>query len=199
MQMNKSEIIQTLRNEAKTDKATEAAFQVCAVRNRARNRVTVDGLIQRMHIEGFTDYDETDAVRFLEILTRTGFGRLEKDAKGHVKALTDIKVTLQSIGRVACGEEVDLDKFKKRNRYVKLAEVPKAAMLATPAKPAPKTVAVPKLAPKALVRPVAPPRRATVGLTFHVGAREIKLPLSDDLTPEEIAMIVAKFQDRKHA
>lgn len=207
MQMERTQVIDTLRKEAQNDPFANAAFMVCAVRPRARFRVTLDGLKQRMVKEGFKDFDNERAARFLGLLANLGFGRLEKDAKGRVVALTDIRTTLQSIGKAALGEEVSLDKFRKRNRYTKLAEVPKAAMAAVDLKqepqlkrPAPAPKPPVKKKPELVSVPTPKPiGTSLVGLAVTLAGRTVRIPVTEDMSHEEIALIIERFREPKRA
>lgn len=189
--METTQVIETLRKEAKSDKFVESICTVLAVKPRSRFTLTVDALNQRMTKEGF-DFDHERAVRFLSLLARLGFGRLQKSG-GKVVALTEIRTTLQSIGKAAMGEAVNLDKFQKRNRYTKLAHVPRAAMAAQTA-PAP-------IKPKTLLRSIPPkaPPVSVIGLAVSLNGRTVRLPIGDDMTVEDIAALAQRFREPKRA
>ncbi len=200
-QMDRTQVISALRQEAKPNSFEEAAFMVFCLRDRARFRVTVKGLKQRMKLEGYDSFEDSQYQAFLEKLGRMGFGTVEKDSRGRVRALNHIKTTLQSIGKAALGQGVSLEKFKQRQRYTKLGEMPKAALqeaVAAPAAP---------VKPKALVRPVLAPQArterrqaSTVGLVVDLGGRAVRMPIPDGLSAEEVGMLVQRLgEGRKRA
>lgn len=199
--MNKTlevtKLIETLKTEAGKDKTTSDVLHMFAVRGRARHRVTVDGLKQRMKREGF-DHDNDSYRKVLKLLQTVGVGRLEVDAKGRIRALTDIRLTLQSIGKAALGTEAALKSFRKRASYSKLPTLPaaevKKALKVTNEPYAPLPVIVASQEPARTI-----PSFSSVGLTVMIGEHRITIPLSGDLTSQEIAAIAERFQDPKQA
>lgn len=117
------EVVETLRNEVKTNPVSSDVMHLFALRKRARNTVTLTSLYQRMLKEGYK-YRKSDYVHIIRVLAKSGFGKLDVDLKGRVKGLKDISVTLQSIGAIACGK-VDIPaKLRQKNKFTKLVSKP---------------------------------------------------------------------------
>lgn len=116
-QMKTNNIVEQLRNEVKTNKCLDAVCHVFAIRERARQQVTLTSLRQTMTREGYSfSFDEYEGV--LKFLAKIGIGKLQKDSKGHIQALIDIKLTLQSLGLVAIDKDnQQVKKFVSRNQY----------------------------------------------------------------------------------
>lgn len=182
--MNQVEIINQLKQEAK-DPATGAVMHVFALRERARNQVTIGALMQRMEKEGFNFPNPKDKYsHVLRMLANLGFGQLVTDAKGNVKMLKGINATLQSIGKAAC-EDGKLDKWKPRNKYTKVS-APTPTIIPSPA-PALKLVEE---------KPAAAPPTSKVTATLHlvVGQRTLDLTVPEDITAPELIQIMNKFK-----
>lgn len=174
-----TKMIETLKAAANKDKATANVLHMFALRGRARQRVTVDGLKQRMKKEGF-DHDNQEYRSILKLLESVGIGRLQMDARGRVKALTDINLTLQSIGKAALGQEKALKSFRQRNRFSKVQ------------------VAQPKTLVSAPASSDSAPSIGISGISLVVGGKAVSISLGADLSAAEITAIVERFQDVKH-
>jgi hypothetical protein len=117
--MNNTSVIQSLRQEASSNKISADIFLCLGLRERARNDVTVTGLAARMKEDGF-DYPEAEYARFIRFLANLQLGTLKTDSKGRAVAIQDIRLTLQSIGQAALGERHSFLAWKQRKRYIKL-------------------------------------------------------------------------------
>jgi hypothetical protein len=113
---NEKTVIETLKKEANENPAANALFHVWALRHRARNQVTMRALNLKMTKEGFK-FDTALYERTLKLLSQLGFGRVEYDKNGNVKALKDIRVKLQSIGKATVGTGRKLVNFKQKNKF----------------------------------------------------------------------------------
>lgn len=181
--MSQSQIIESLKLAAQKDKATDAVLHVFAMRERARAQVTMSALEQKMRAERFS-FDRQDYVRVLKLLAELGLGRLDTDTRGRVRALKDIKTSLQSIGAAACGQSTKLDRFKMRNKFSKITAGVVKEKLAAP-------VEVP-----------APQKEAgvtAIGLTVSINGKMMTVSVPKDLTAQEIALLVGRFQDKRSA
>lgn len=167
--MIEKDAIKSLRDEAKSNPAANAVFHVFATRKRARGNVTVSALMQRMKAEGFL-YEGAQYADLLKLLAKLGFGRLQTDPKGRVKALTDVKTKLQSIGMAACGSNDDLtaSAFKPKRHYKDLLVTPSEPITAADAKPLPKAVK----------------------LTFQVNGKPFDISIPENATAEEVATVI---------
>lgn len=126
--MNTQMVVETLKKEADKDEAFKDVSHVFASRKRARRQVTVASLANRMAKEGF-GHSRTDYARVLRRLADLGFGSLQKDAKGNIKALKDIRISLQSIGAAAVGEAQKLINARQRVKFSALS-APEAMSIA---------------------------------------------------------------------
>lgn len=117
--MNKNELISRLRTEASTNPAANAVFHMWALRLRARFTVTIGSLSAKMRAEGF-HYTNGDYANLLKFLAGLGFGTLDVSPTGRIKALKDINITLQSIGKAACGGNNELFSYRPRNHFKNL-------------------------------------------------------------------------------
>ncbi len=111
-------IVDSLKQEITKNPAADAVFHVLALRNRSRSTLTIAGLSNKMHKEGFT-FDRKHYVDILKLLGKLGFGTLETTPKGKVKGLTHISVKLKSIGEAACNkqQETDLIPYTPKPKY----------------------------------------------------------------------------------
>ena len=175
--MTKTDIVESLKKEAKDNPVFSAVAHVFAVRQRARQEVTMKRLLAKMKAEGFS-YTESDYSPVLKFLAHLGFGRLETNAKGQVLALRDIKTTLQSIGAVACGEKGKLQSFNKRHQFGRLIDRPKAVRKNR------------EQLPKVEESP-------TVFFSVTLKGKPVKVELSSDMTSEEIADLISAFRTVK--
>lgn len=122
--MSNQEIVGSLKKYAAENAVANDVFCAWAMRQRARNQVTMAALYQKMKINGFNHkYEEYEGL--LKFLGALGLGRLELDKRGKVIALKEVKMTLQSIGEAACGGKEKLKGFKPRNKFSRLISKPK--------------------------------------------------------------------------
>lgn len=178
----KSNVVQALRLEAKQNPVFDAITTVFALRERARSQVTVRALQQRMQAEGYELEKEQieHALKFLANL-RIGTlvtGRPYDGRPGRVKALVNIKYTLQSVGKAAQGETGGISSFNKRASFIALPTRP----VKTPppvVRPAPKVVKVASK-PAVMVQKEALARhvKAAAVLTATFDGEKLELPLT---------------------
>lgn len=178
--MNQIEAIESLRKEVSSNPVAKDVFHVFAARQRARNRVSVRALSLRMDKEGFK-HDPKEYAAVLGAMHKAGFGQLERNRKGKVTGLKDVRITLQSLGAAVLGQKVKLQNLKDRHHYGTLVS----------------TAAALKEDPK---RPVAVyPFRLSgnVSITFTINGKPIIVPIPGDLTPDEIAALIQQFNPAK--
>lgn len=132
---NQKEVIDTLRIESKSDPVVNAVLTMFGARERARDRVTLHALTQRMKDEGFV-YDQASYIKVLKLLAKLGLGKLDIDPAGRVRALREVKVTLQSIGQAAVGQESSIQEWNQRNKFREIPVIEAAPVK----KPEPLTV-----------------------------------------------------------
>lgn len=116
---------EALRNYAAKDKVFNAVATAFAMRERTRNIITIQRLIKTMKDHGF-DFTREQYREVLAYLAHIGLGKLVKK-NGKVRALTDIKYTLMSVGKTALGQKAILDRAKMSHHYTQLVSIPKPA------------------------------------------------------------------------
>jgi hypothetical protein len=117
--MNEVNTVIKLKKAAHTNGVFEAVLRMFAKRQRARADVTIGALAQRMKKEGH-NFEPKDYEPVLKCLADLGFGRLECDKNGRIKALREVKTSLQSIGLVATSNATKLEHFNQRNKFESL-------------------------------------------------------------------------------
>lgn len=129
--VNPPGIVQELKSKADRDPAFKAVFTKFGARQRSRNQVTIRALMLSMQKDGF-NFPLTKYQEILKFLSELDIGTLSVDRKGQIRALVNVRLTLQSIGQAVI-EKSDLKPFKQAYRYRKLdASTPVAKV---PAKP----------------------------------------------------------------
>lgn len=178
--LSQKQIIEALRKEASNNPAFNAVAHVFAVRERARQQVTIASLRLRMAEEGFghTKKEYGDVLRFLAFL---GLGTLDASANGDVKALKNIKITLQSIGMAAITKSDKLDHFSPSIHFQSLPLVQPNEPLAQ------------RTLPKAIVGQPAAPPRYPAALTAFIEGKPVLFNLSKGLTADELGDLLAKL------
>lgn len=137
--MNQMQVIETLKRETPNNKTLSDTMLSFASRDRARHAVTLTGLMNRMKNEGF-EHARDEYARVLQLLAHLGIGKLDVDPKGQIRALKDVRTTLQSIGEAALNEDGKLELAKRRNRFgrIDVTQIP------MPAAPMPVLIVTPK-------------------------------------------------------
>lgn len=181
--MNNQELIVALRKLATDNKTANAVFHVWALRERARSMVTLDSLAQKMKEEGFI-YTREELCLVLKDLATLGVGRL-KTTNGRVSALEDIRVTLQSLGIVACGtvrpDLSALEPFRHRNKFAKVVTPKKLFEERRRAMPT---------APASTDDPPS-------AITVTYGGLSLTVGVPKDMPAEDTAKILARLLDRR--
>lgn len=99
-----------LREQAAKSSAFNAICHIFALRERSRKQVTMGSLKATMIREGF-NFNNNELAGVLQFLAQNGFGKLDYDLKGKLRALKGIKVPLQTIGKTALSKQ-DLPDIK---------------------------------------------------------------------------------------
>lgn len=132
----KPNVVTQLQHEARKNSALADICHMFAMRERARQQVTMANLQYIMGKEGFkhTEQEYEDA---LGVLAGLGLGTLKYDKHRKLQALVGITVTLQSIGKAAVGGADTMNKFKPANKYRPLLakRVPPMPVIQEAAKP----------------------------------------------------------------
>lgn len=125
--LNRKEPIAAIRANLNHNQALQSVMLQFASRQRTRSSLTVNGLVLSMKKEGFS-FSKEHYQNILKILADNGFGHLKYSKTGKPIALTDIKITLQSIGKAVLQGETKLQSFRPANKFVPLNESPKPAL-----------------------------------------------------------------------
>lgn len=172
--MDKNEMIEQLKQEAKANKVSNAVFHVLAMRRRARHNITLNGLQQRMKAEGF-DYKPADYIPAIRLLAKLGFGQLDVDSLGKIRGLKDIKTTLQSIGVAAVGNAADLANYRRRLKFQPLTQEQA------------KVVADYSVVP------------AAVGIKVEVNGKSLDITIPGNFSSKEIVGLLDKIRGKQPA
>lgn len=171
--MYKAEVIESLKKEAATNPMAKAIFEMWCQRKRARNSVTVGALKQRMDGLGYK-YPIAVYQNLLQFLAKLGFGKLESGPKGNIRALREVRTTLQSIGQTAIGETVKLETWKQRTKFNQIAAANKQAIE--------KAWSTPKFDSK-------------VTIATSINGKLVNIDIPKEFTPDDIAKLVSRFRD----
>lgn len=131
--LSPKQMIEALRAEAARSQVFNAVCHIFAIRERARQQVTLGRLRIRMAQEGY-NYSRNDYEQVLRFLASIGIGVLDFDSKKNLRSLVAIKTTLQSIGAAAVGKGDSLERFTPAAEFSDLpVKAPSAPSVSTPA------------------------------------------------------------------
>lgn len=179
-------MVEKLREETKKSKCLNAICHVFALRERARGQVTLVALKQTMAKEGFT-FRDTEYEAALTFLGNVGLGSITRGPKGRVSAITNIRYTLQTIGRAAVSNEQESPKkFIQRNKYTDVPTVPPIAAPINFERPVPEDAI--KVNPGRLVENVA--------LTASINGMPVVFVIADQLETSQLGKLLVKLSDK---
>lgn len=172
--MSDKELIESLKKLVVTNVVLNDVLLVFSMRERARNCLSLAALHDRMVTEKF-QHTSADLAKVLDILAKHRVGTLDVDAKGKIRGLKQIKISIPTLGKAVIGEG-GLKGYKTRNRFY----VPQA--------PAKQEAPEPKSAPVEQV--------ASLILTFvnPKTGRAWNLPVPKGTTPDEVAEMLDRLQ-----
>jgi len=178
-------MINRLKDEAKSNPVWNAVAHVFALRQRARHQVTVAALSQRMRAEGF-DWTDEQYADVLKLLSQCGIGRLEIDGKGRPVAIKDIRLTLQSIGKVVAGNaDADIKPFHQRHKFGNVVDMNQS-------QPKVKEHVIRRRRGRK-PRTYQTPNSKLI-LTVLVNDKPVNIPIPNGLTTDEIAKLISDLQ-----
>lgn len=195
---NEKAMIETLRTEAAKNTALGDVLHMLATRERARFMISLSALTVRMHREGFKGTRSEYGLALAKLAT-AGVGALDRDPKGRVRSLKDIKISLPTLGRAVLGED-QLKGFKQRNRYQTVIDVPTPVQVAHSA---PASIATPPMGDRRSsggwdgIERRRSPRESVGGnvvLTFKVNGRDLSLPLPTEMPATDVARLVERLK-----
>ncbi len=182
--MTSHETIEALKREANRSPAANAVFHVFADRQRARQSINTAALVVRMEREKF-DFPVKQYEDVLKFLSTLGLGTIVLNNKGRVKGLTNIKVTLQSIGMAALSES-RAQRFEGFRAKPKFQKLPTEKPVEAPAAPA----------PKPLGKATGAVAGFPVSVTVVVNGKPVNFRIPNELSEAEIADLVVRFRDK---
>lgn len=198
--MTQSQALATLKTKALTQPAIGAVLTAWALRERARRVVTLRSLTITMKREGFKHHAE-DYAQALKAVSEAGFGTLDLDSKGRIRALKDIKVQLQSVGKSVLGGDT-VRAWRPRNRFGTLTTTPIGMTPKAPEKQ-PKMVKAPETKTATHAKVILA-RRSTdkvrveksppVSILVQINGKDVVIPVPANMTAEDVGALVRNFQ-----
>lgn len=199
------DIVEKLRNEAAKNPVFSAICHVFAIRERTRQQVTMGTLRIVMSQEGF-NFESVRYEECLRFLADLGLGRLDFAPNGKVRALKDIRTTLQSIGQAALNTSPNgkLENFRPRAVFTNLpAPTPTTPVIEAVkssngnggkhveevVQKAKETQQQQTVAPKKVD---SPRYSATLGVKFD--GKMVSFDLPGGITAQELGVILADFR-----
>ena len=171
--MNNAQVVEALKAEAAKNPVFNAVALVFAMRERARQQVTIGALSLRMAQEGY-NFKRSDYQNVLRFLASIGIGTLELGEGNTPRALKNIRLTLQSIGEAALGSQPNVEKFQPAFEYQRVM-APIAQPLQT-------------IVPAAVM---AAPLKAA--LTVHIDGKPITFEMPQGLTAAQLGEMLAQM------
>lgn len=190
--------IERLRTEAAKNPVFAAVSLVFALRQRARQQVTMSRLKVVMAAEGY-NYTKMQLEDVLVFLSSIHIGVLDRSARGRIRALKGIKVTLQSLGAAALTKQDKLEQYSAASRFIKLPTIVGEKPTAPHASPAPKLV--PKPVEPKVEAPKVPPgqpsakRQYPASLIVTVDGNDIEFELPQKVTMEQFFKILGSLYE----
>lgn len=139
---NPKAVVEQLRSEAAKNPVFSAVAHLFVSRDRTRQQITLSNLRISMGREGF-HYTKEEYTQVLKFMANLGLGRLDFDSENNIRALKDIKITLQSIGYAALGKEDKLVKFVPAPMFQELPVTKQVQKVIAPPAPKPEAPSYP--------------------------------------------------------
>lgn len=174
-------VIQALRSRCESSKTFNSMCHVFALRERTRRQITLGSLQASMMKEGFK-FTKQQYAEELKFMANLGIGKLVLNKKGSVVALSNVLVTLQSIGLAAMTGVKELAAFKPAAKFKSLDEIFKTSAQVKP---------LPKLLEKKSP-PVAKPDDFQAYLTLVMDGKIIQYDLLPEFSTKELFSLMAK-------
>lgn len=190
--MSPADMVNAIRTEAIANPCLNAVCHIFAIRERARQQVTLSTLMLTTKAEGY-NFSKEDHEAVLTFLAKLGLGKLETDGKGRIVALKGISVTLQSIGLAGISKMDTLNRFEPQHTFKPLtSEMQKAQPIAAQAVPlktkAPTPVEAPKTKAEELFK---------AALTLSIGGKPVEFELPKVETPEQLGQLLVGLFSKK--
>lgn len=174
--MEKTKIIEALRDEVKKSEEFRETLQLFSKRRRDRNELTLGALAASL-----PTIPRQTLAEVLEKLSALGIGKLVLTKKGEIEALIHVHDTLQSIGQVALGRSDQLEPSKIKP----LSTTSASSRLQRPVKQS-------NVAHVSVHRP-----NTKLVISLQLGGRLINIPVPEDMTAGEVGRLVAQLKQVK--
>lgn len=178
-----------LREEAGKSPTFNAMCHIFALRQRSRQKITLHSLQATMKKEGFS-FTAAEYTATLEFMHGAGVGTLEYSPRGAVRALANIKFSLQSIGLAALAKQDVTVKHQTSPppQFKKVPGVPP---------PLPKTTTPPPSTPKVAAEPMSPlVKKYPVQLVLKMDSEDVRVDLLSKLTVAEFVQLFSSLLNR---
>lgn len=169
--MDMNIMIERLRIEAANNPVSNSVFHLFATRQRTRGNVWLNNLHTQMSVAGFS-YSKEEYAGTLKFMASLGLGALKTTARGHIKGLYDIKLTLQSIGEAALGKDVKIKSYAPRPKFMRLVV------------PTPKAATETKIVGLDM----------DLNLVIRVHGKPVQIEIPKNFTNDEIALLLSKWR-----
>lgn len=179
-----AQVVTAIRNEAAKNPVLNAVCHVFAIRERARQQVTLSTLRITMSREGYNHTTE-QLQEVLKFFGDLGLGKIERNSKGAIVALKGIKSTLQSIGLAGISKKDALDKFEPSHAFKALTpDLQRPNRVAAAAAPT-------KKAPAEL------PSELKVSLTVDLNGTPVTFNAPTGIAPAELCLMLSQMFSKK--
>jgi hypothetical protein len=168
--MDTKQAYEILKKEQNSNSVSDAVFTMFTERKRPRQTLTLLGIEHRMKLEKGVNFPKEDYIPAIKALAEAGFGELDKDPKGQIVGLKNIKTKLKSIGMVLAGQSKEFETFKARPKFVEFKV---------------KGV-VPK--PKAIAKPF------NLSIQVSVNGKIVHIPVPKELSTQDVAELISRFK-----
>lgn len=196
--MKNTQIVNALKSEAIKNKVFADVCLMLYARERTAAKLNISTIKKAMQASGFK-HSRADYVNVLRFLNRLGLGQLELSKRGKVRALVGLTVTLQSIGKAALSDSVDLADKRKMRKYDDIIQVTEQMHAKDFIEPTQAQSKLPNKTPVLEHKPKSTPLRAEspfpTFLTILVGTKPVNIPGPVNLTPDNMAEFVVNFKN----
>lgn len=194
---SQKDLVQKLKAQAAKSPAFSAMCHIFALRERARQQVTLKSLSLTMQKEGFA-FNPSEYEVALVFLASVGLGKLDYNAAGRLRGLKDIKVTLQSIGMAAIAKTDQLKTGQFQHKFKKLP----LPVNVTPKKPTPANIEIPWAAPKpeaanSMEGKTFLPRKYPLTMIVNVEGQPFSLSVPGGATMDEVGAFMQQLITKK--
>lgn len=173
--MLNKEIVDKLVLEAKNSPVSGDVFHLFAQRKRTRGNISIISLYRQMVAAGF-HHTTTEYAQTFKVLADVGLGTLKLSPRGKIRGIKDVKYTLQSIGRAACGMAEPVKDFRPRAKFSKLM-VPRPEVIKR------------RIEPQPVIED-----NMEVALLLNIHGKPLQVTIPKNFTRDDIAAMLNKLR-----